>query len=66
MARQPMEQAMHFKGAGTEAQVAADTSVLGQLIKQAAMMSFHDAFDRHPGADALVQGVPGATVSPTG
>jgi DHA2 family multidrug resistance protein len=42
--RQAMEQAMHFKGAGTVAQVAADTSLYGQLIKQATMMSFNDAF----------------------
>jgi len=44
MARQAAEQFLHLRGAGTASQQAANTSLYGQLVKQATMMSFNDAF----------------------
>ena len=44
IAREAMEQAMILKGAGQSAQTAADATIYGQLLKQASMLSFNDAF----------------------
>jgi DHA2 family multidrug resistance protein len=44
ISRQALEQVMTLKGVGTSAQGAADASIYGQLIRQATMMSYNDAF----------------------
>ncbi|HYQ48088.1 MAG TPA: hypothetical protein VEP69_03395, partial [Thermodesulfovibrionales bacterium] len=44
MAREAAERFLSLRGAGTASQHAADASLYGQLAKQAAMMSFNDAF----------------------
>jgi len=44
ISRQALEQVMTLKGAGTSAQDAADASIYSQLIRQATMMSYNDAF----------------------
>lgn len=44
ISRQALEQVMTLKGAGTSAQDAADVSIYSQLIRQATMMSYNDAF----------------------
>jgi DHA2 family multidrug resistance protein len=44
ISRQALEQVMTLKGVGTPAQGAADASIYGQLIRQATMMSYNDAF----------------------
>jgi DHA2 family multidrug resistance protein len=44
MVRQATEQALRLKGLGPAAQSAADATIYGQLLKQASMLSFNDAF----------------------
>jgi DHA2 family multidrug resistance protein len=44
MAREATEHVMKLKGAGTAAQGAADASIYSQLVRQASMLSFNDAF----------------------
>ena len=44
MVRQATEQALRLKGAGSAAGHAADATIYGQLLKQASMLSFNDAF----------------------
>jgi len=44
MVRQATEQALRLKGAGPSAGHAADATIYGQLLKQASMLSFNDAF----------------------
>jgi DHA2 family multidrug resistance protein len=44
IARQSVEQTFTLKGAGTLSQTAADATIYGQLVRQASMISFNDAF----------------------